>query len=537
MGQNHNNKLMSAIVDGLFVLLSMVLIFTGSAVPQHGNCHAFVMFEPFIMIYCLLRVLFSVNYKLTSGLLLIAIAVFCTYELYCGYYQLFQNFGRNRAQDIIVGSFSNSGPFGCFLSTCSSLFIAVRFRETSGFIRISSLILTALSLILMICTLSRASMIAFMSSMLFLAMKSETIILFVRRYRIHLLLIALLFGTGVYLIKKPSADGRILMDRIGLSIIKKNGFKGVGLGNYAGAYGRAQADFFAEYMDSFPDDIDKIPLKQRMIADCPAFAFNEYIRIGVESGPVSSLLLVCLMICGVVSAYKCNSQWCYPLISISVFAFFSYPYEVGALTILMIICLASVGSRSKKCGWGIAFYCILFSLITCSCCLRYPSLNKTLSGNGANAVERLCGNRHRKFMVHDYNSLQDGLYDEKMLFLMGQSLYRSGNYTKSDSVLKLATEVSSDPMFWNVMGNNSLAQGRFREAESRYIRAFYMVPNRLYPLYLLAKLYHEEGDTVRFLEMAHIVETFIPKVESANTERLRDEIRELGNVSYGQTSR
>jgi hypothetical protein len=64
-----------------------------------------------------------------------------------------------------------------------------------------------------------------------------------------------------------------------------------------------------------------------------------------------------------------------------------------------------------------------------------------------------------------------------------------------------------------------------------------MVPNRLYPLYLLAKLYHEEGDTVRFFEMAHIVETFIPKVESGNTERLRDEIRELRNISYGQTSR
>ena len=36
-----------------------------------------------------------------------------------------------------------------------------------------------------------------------------------------------------------------------------------------------------------------------------------------------------------------------------------------------------------------------------------------------------------------------------------------------------------------------------------------------------------EGDTARFLKMADKVETFIPKVESVNTERLRSEIREI----------
>jgi len=54
-----------------------------------------------------------------------------------------------------------------------------------------------------------------------------------------------------------------------------------------------------------------------------------------------------------------------------------------------------------------------------------------------------------------------------------------------------------------------------------------MVPNRMYPLYLLAKLYYTEGDTVRFLNMADKIESFVPKVESVQTERLRSEIREL----------
>ena len=82
-------------------------------------------------------------------------------------------------------------------------------------------------------------------------------------------------------------------------------------------------------------------------------------------------------------------------------------------------------------------------------------------------------------------------------------------------------------MFWNVMGNNSLALGNYREAEERYKHAFYMVPNRLYPLYLLAKLYNTEGDSARFLKMADLVEEFVPKIESPKTERLRSEIREI----------
>lgn len=87
--------------------------------------------------------------------------------------------------------------------------------------------------------------------------------------------------------------------------------------------------------------------------------------------------------------------------------------------------------------------------------------------------------------------------------------------------------ISSDPMFWNVMGNNSLACDRYREAEERYRRAFIMVPNRLYPLCLLAKLYDAEGDTARFLNMAKQIDNFKAKIESANTEKLRGEIAEI----------
>ena len=42
-----------------------------------------------------------------------------------------------------------------------------------------------------------------------------------------------------------------------------------------------------------------------------------------------------------------------------------------------------------------------------------------------------------------------------------------------------------------------------------------------------SQTFSPEGDTVRFLDMADKVESFVPKVESVRTERLRSEIREL----------
>ena len=531
MGLKSDRAITLTVVDGLLVLLSMALIYSQNpfAVPL----------EPFLMAYCMLRVMFMLSRKWTTNIMLFLIAAFCVYELFVGYTQLFGGIGILKGQDNIKGSFSCSGPLGCFLSVCTSLSIALYTRSTIPFIRISSAVLAISSFVLMACTLSRASMLSLGVSMLFLAMKSEKTVSFILKNIISISVAAILLGAGAYLIKKPSADGRIMMVRIGLRIMKENGLCGVGLGRFAGAYGNAQASFFQEYTSNGTDDMDtgNIPENLRMIAGCPAYCFNEYLRIGIEAGPVSMLLLICLVTAGVLSAYKTGSIWCYPLISISVFACFSYPFEVGALTFLMIVCLASNGRDTGLKSTCLLFFSLMFVLLGTTYYSHKTMVKRAFPGTGLSCVERFCVSRCKVYMVHDSSLLPDGLYDEKTLFVIGQTLNRDGEYSKSDSILRLGAEISSDPMFWNLMGSNSLAQGNFREAEQRYKHAFMMVPNRIYPLCLLAKLYYMEGDTIRFHKMAERVETFRPKVESATTERLRTEIRELKSNIAGRQKR
>ena len=331
------------------------------------------------------------------------------------------------------------------------------------------------------------------------------------------------------MIKKPSTDGRILMYTICTQIIKDNGLKGEGIGNFSGEYGKAQARFFSEFMKNSVDDMDisNIPEGLRMVADCPRFSFNEYLKMGVENGLIAMLLMVGIMLLGIVQTYKSNSIWCYPLVVLSVFACFSYPFEVDILLLITILCLASNNNQQSNNLGGLFLLVVLVVLFGSVYYVRKERMYRNDIKAYSSFYSKMFRNRSKLYYIHDTDVIPEGIYHESMLFNYGQSLSENGDYTRSDSVLKMGTKISSDPMFWNVMGNNSLAQGKYREAEERYKHAFYMVPNRLYPLYLLAKLYHTEGDTVKFLDMADKVETFIPKVESVNTERLRNEIRDL----------
>lgn len=272
---------------------------------------------------------------------------------------------------------------------------------------------------------------------------------------------------------------------------------------------------------------------ERMIADCPELAFNDYLQIGAESGLVAMLLYVIMIIVAVYYSMKRHVIWGYGLLSFSIFSFFSFPIELLQFQLLFSILLAmsssvSCGEKSSKYTYILLFPILFSSSFILSNLRTLKDQRDSIREWGA--AGKWYDKGYYEFVISDYSQLFDDLKNKsQFLFEYGRSLNKTGNYEKSDSILKIGIELSSDPMFWNVMGNNSLALGKYREAEERYKHAFYMVPNRLYPLYLLAKLYHTEGDTARFLDMADRVETFIPKVESINTERLRGEIRELKN--------
>jgi tetratricopeptide (TPR) repeat protein len=123
-----------------------------------------------------------------------------------------------------------------------------------------------------------------------------------------------------------------------------------------------------------------------------------------------------------------------------------------------------------------------------------------------------------------YPYLQDNI---KFLFEYTQSLSALKQYDKSNEILHKAMQISCEPMLYIIMGENCQALKEYKLAEQNFVKAANIVPNRLYPHYMLAKLYHEMGLKDMAEMEINIVLTKSPKVESVEVEEMRRELVKL----------
>lgn len=324
------------------------------------------------------------------------------------------------------------------------------------------------------------------------------------------------------------------MNRISIMAIKSNGMDGARLGRFGAAYGDAQARYFGERMAMSGDDTDRTALRdsERLTADCPQYAFNEYLQLGVEGGPLAMLLFISLIITAIISSYKRGDVWCYGLFALAVFAMFSYPLHIVQFQVLLAVMLAACATpRSEGILGGSVVMAVALLISVLIIISRMPWMNRLKEATEVwKKTEKWYNMEYYYYVIDDADTLYDCMrHDYKFLFAYGQSLSKEGKYLKSNEILSEGSRISSDPMFWIVMGNNNLSLERYEEAERCYKHAFHMVPNRLYPLCRLAELYIKIGDYYRFQDMKQKIDRFKSKVESPITDVLKKRITELSD--------
>jgi tetratricopeptide (TPR) repeat protein len=343
---------------------------------------------------------------------------------------------------------------------------------------------------------------------------------------------------GLFLLKKDSASGRALTWKIALKTVAEHPF-GVGLGNFAGSYGDVQAEYFASGAGSE---------REEYVAGEVEYAFNEYLQICIETGILPFLLFLAFAIyVPVLGTRRGNILPAGSLVSLLIFAAMSYPFNVLpfviAFVLLSALCMADNNNREggekpkkpypKFAIWAflIAFPLSIILSYSSSPDSRFSILNFQLYHNaytqwkGTGMLNNM--NMHReaaKEYAEQYPYLQDEI---RFLFEYAQSLSKSEQYEKSNEILRRAMQISCDPMLYNVAGKNCQALKQYELAEQYLIKAINLVPNRLYPHYLLAKLYHEMGLKDRMETEINTVMNKPPKVESMAVEEMRGELIKL----------
>lgn len=548
MIKNNTDEIPTIWKDVLTIGILLFMIFLGSVNNTGTSLGTIYKSVLFSLVFLIAKSLFSLKPSFFYFLFFVVISLVCFYESGLGFLQLIGIRKTNHFLNICTGSFNNPGPYGGVLAVCISLILSFRakkeikqFNTLLNAFDCATFYISLLAIIVLLATLSRSAIVGLCFSLSFLVFGTEVFRdkakIIIKRHLWCCLVFVTILSSGLYFLKKPSADGRLFMDKICVNSMLKNGLKGAGFGYFGGVYGENQHDYFKrQIFQNGKDVFDWTSLNEheRIIVDCPDYAFNEYLSIGVEAGPFVLFLFIGIIISTIIYSYKSDTIWCYGLITLAVFALFSYPLHVWQFQIMIPVLLAaSISGKEKRNNYrkitDVSILIIALITLSIATIIMVPEIEKYRKAEDEwRKIERWHEKECYEYVVEKCDILTPYYNrDPRFLFVYGQSLNKMGKYEKSDSILTLGANISSDPMFWNVMGNNSLAMAHYREAEECYKRAFYMVPNRLYPLNLLAKLYYTEGDTARFLDMADKVESFIPKVESARTEQLREEIRAL----------
>ena len=429
----------------------------------------------------------------------------------------------------ITGTFSNPAPYAIYLATIFLLTLGrLLLTPSSSFSKSSHYIsfLTIIVIILILpATMNRASWVGVaVGSFIVLNYRYD----FFRKIRkilnnmakklLALTFVVLIVGlscTGLYLLKKGSSDGRLLIWEVTLGKIAEKPLFGYGVGRFEAEYNNWQADFFK----SHPDEIDG---SKGLVAGNTMYCFNEYLEMTSELGIIGLLLFLAIILYSLKETHK-KATIIAPkddkkrtdkeliaiinilvpsFIALLVMALISIPFYSLPTFIVYFLILAlissSVGSiKYKKLKvsqfvGSIAKFGSVIIIFSASLLLmlkvRQQIITFKIWDNAIHMYQAGYIKEARKSYSDIYISLR---YNGSFLQYFGKALNIAEEYPQSIEILEQALKFTSDEVLFTTLGDNYKALERYSDAEKAYQYAFLMAPNKLYPLYLLTNLYFD----------------------------------------------
>jgi tetratricopeptide (TPR) repeat protein len=109
----------------------------------------------------------------------------------------------------------------------------------------------------------------------------------------------------------------------------------------------------------------------------------------------------------------------------------------------------------------------------------------------------------------------------------GKALSMAGKHEQAVDVLQQAAGYYPNTVVYTTLGNSYKELGKTEDAEHAYMKAWYMIPGRFYPKYLLAKLYDETGQAEKAIAVAQELLEKEIKVESTAIKEIKAEMRKI----------
>lgn len=355
---------------------------------------------------------------------------------------------------------------------------------------------------------------------------------------------------ALYNMKKDSANGRIFIWKVTAQMIKQKPLFGHGLNKFDAHYMDYQADYFKKKPTS----------NESFVADNTKYAFNEFLRITSETGIIG--LTVCLAILYFVlfgNPIQLSKKEKLLLISfraaivaIIVFGFFSYPAKILPIKLNFILFLAlstnylvplrnikfnnvriiKVGlnklKRRKNGKTGFARIILTFWFLSV---LYYVSVNGYKLYH-ANLKWKIAFTTYQmgayRASIKDYTNAYPLLrFNGDFLLSYGKALSMADEHKKAITILEYAKNYYPNTILYTALGDSYKELGKIDKAETSYLQAWYMIPSRFYPKYLLAKLYYDTGQNDKAMEVAEELLKKEVKIQSTAIMEIKEEMKNI----------
>ena len=409
-------------------------------------------------------------------------------EAIWGLLQVYGYEPSNHSLYALTGSFYNPGPYSGFLAMCLPLALH-EWLEGKRIWKHVALVALVLMLVVLPSGMSRSAWLAaLVASGYVLGMHyREKVCRYWKYFCVGGLLLVVL-AVGAYHWKKDSADGRLLMWKVATQTVLDQPWQGVGWEYVAGAYGDAQERYFASGAASE---------QEAHVAGAPEYVFNEYLQVAMAwSVPALCGILLLVGVCFYLGHRGRMFGVCGGLLSLGMFSFSSYPFQFVEFIVALIALLVACMMKLRNVCLQVSV--LIIGIVVC-------------------------------LYLYDYRE-EHPIRKAHTMFERAHSLHKAGEWEASTELLKETMRISSDAMILNIIGKNCQALGHYEEAEEWFIRFTHRLPNRIYPYYLLAKMYAECPDIFAREKLEWAVKMVLEKeakVESTAVKQMREEVMVL----------
>lgn len=480
----------SPILDDTFILfdlLAMIIVYAWTRISSTGNTLFPALFASGII-------------QSTWGLLQFA-GVLPSYHTY---------FGQ-------TGSFNTPALWGIYLAM--AIFCGVRLVgiQTRNWHKI--LVLAGITIVFagMILAHSRAAWVALACGLAWTFLKpakntsekkwnKKSVII-----TVAISILVLLAFWGIYLIRPDSAQGRLLVYAVALSMLRAAPWFGHGITSFAAEYMPYQAEWFLHHPAS----------SFARVAGNNHFAFNECLKIACEQGIIGLALFGLLVFYSIRHSNTATRYYAGLVVMILIFGMFGYPFEDISITCVFYIAAARIAGNTQVVGQitGIPAwvkYSVGTTLFVCLLVTGAEYRFRKIVETDLQEVRQERKSILAPCFVDYYHKLD---VSPDFVLRYAEELYTREHYQEAVPVLEQARRLRCNELVLITLGECYRYEGEHDKAIEAFSLASHMTPAYILPRFHLFSLYRETGEEGKARQMAE--EALSMQVKIVNTTVLR----------------